>query len=461
MSGRVLVVDDLLPNVKLLEARLSAEYLTVLTAMNGRDAIDICERGECDMVLLDVMMPEMNGFQVCQHLKSNPSTAHLPIVLVTALDQPTDRIKGLEAGADDFLTKPVNEVALLARVRSLLRLKIMTDELRTRAVPAEGGLSNAVAKAAAEQGDNGRILLVEDRQTSIDRMCSALQQNHTVVIEKDPNAALINAPEGNFDLCIISLGLSSFDPLRLCSQLRALERTRHLPILVLGDIDDERRIVRALDIGVNDYLLRPIDRQELSARTKTQVKRRRYSDKLRESLQESVTMAVTDPLTGLNNRRHLTSHLNSLMESSAGAKSLNGIPDLCLLILDIDHFKQVNDRYGHDAGDEVLKEFSQRLKKAVRGIDLVCRYGGEEFVALMPDIDENVAFKLAERIRTSVAMEPFAINGGAKTINVTVSIGMAMLTNKVSTSNELLKTADMALYRAKNEGRNRVIANAA
>ena len=456
MSGRVLVVDDLLPNVKLLEARLSAEYLTVLTAMNGKDAIDICERGECDLVLLDVMMPEMNGFQVCQYLKNSPTTSHIPIVLVTALDQPTDRGKGLEAGADDFLTKPVNEVALLARVRSLLRIKIMTDELRTRAGPNESGLGGAIAKANAEDGLNGRVLLVEDRASSIDRMCSALQQNHVVVVEKDHNAALINAPEGNFDLCIISLALDGCDPLRLCSQLRALERTRHLPILVIGDIDDERRIVRALDIGVNDYLLRPVDRLELLARTRTQVKRRRYADRLRESLQESVTMAVTDPLTGLNNRRHLTSHLGSLMDHSVGGKQ-----DLCLLILDIDHFKQVNDKYGHDAGDEVLKEFSQRLKKTVRGIDLVCRYGGEEFVVLMPDTDENVAFRVAERIRTNVAMEPFSIHRGNKTINVTVSIGMAMLNNSISSPSELLKCADMALYRAKNEGRNRVIANAA
>jgi two-component system, cell cycle response regulator len=456
MSGRVLVVDDLLPNVKLLEARLSAEYLTVLTAMNGKDAIEICEKGECDLVLLDVMMPEMDGFQVCKYLKSSPLTAHIPIVLVTALDQPADRVKGLEAGADDFLTKPVNEVALLARVRSLLRLKIMTDELRTRAGPADSGLGGAVAKANAEDGLNGRVMIVEDRMSSIERMCGALQQNHVVVIEKDHNAALINLPEGNFDLCVISLALDGCDPLRLCSQLRALERTRHLPILVVGDIDDERRIVRALDIGVNDYLLRPVDRQELLARTRTQIKRRRYSDRLRESLQESVTMAVTDPLTGLNNRRHLTSHLGSLMEHAAGGKA-----DLCLLILDIDHFKQVNDKYGHDAGDEVLKEFAQRLKKAVRGIDLVCRYGGEEFVVLMPDTDENVAFRVAERIRTTVAMEPFSIHRGEKTINVTVSIGMAMLTPNMKTPTEILKSADTALYRAKNEGRNRVIANAA
>jgi two-component system cell cycle response regulator len=132
MTGRVLIVDDIPANVKLLEARLSAEYFDVVTASSGAAALDICERAQCDIVLLDVMMPDMDGFEVCRRLKSCPSTHHIPVVIVTALDQPSDRLRGLEAGADDFLTKPVSEVALIARVQSLSRLKRMTDELRMR-----------------------------------------------------------------------------------------------------------------------------------------------------------------------------------------------------------------------------------------------------------------------------------------------------------------------------------------
>src|ERR1700684_2124511 len=133
MTARVLVVDDIPANVKLLEARLSAEYFDVVTAMSGAEALAICERAECDLVLLDVMMPDMDGFEVCRRLKTNTLTHHIPVVMVTALDQPADRVRGLEAGADDFLTKPVDEIALVARVRSLQRLKIVLDELRTRA----------------------------------------------------------------------------------------------------------------------------------------------------------------------------------------------------------------------------------------------------------------------------------------------------------------------------------------
>src|ERR1700744_2048012 len=134
MTARVLVVDDIAANVKLLEARLSAEYFDVVTAMSGQEALAICERAECDLVLLDVMMPDMDGFEVCRRLKTTPATHHIPVGMVTALDQPSDRLRGLEVGADDFLTKPVSDVALIARVRSLTRLKMMIDELRMRAL---------------------------------------------------------------------------------------------------------------------------------------------------------------------------------------------------------------------------------------------------------------------------------------------------------------------------------------
>ena len=133
MTARVLVVDDLPANVKLLEARLAAEYFEVRTASSGVEALAICGEGLCDIVLLDVMMPGMDGFEVCRRLKANAATAHIPVVMVTALDQPTDRVRGLEAGADDFLAKPIDELALIARVRSLARLKVVVDELRARA----------------------------------------------------------------------------------------------------------------------------------------------------------------------------------------------------------------------------------------------------------------------------------------------------------------------------------------
>src|SRR5277367_3252563 len=223
MSARVLVVDDVPANVKLLEARLSAEYFDVITATNGQEALAICERAECDLVLLDVMMPDMDGFEVCRRLKTNTATHHIPVVMVTALDQSSDRVRGLEAGADDFLTKPIPELALIARVRSLTRLKMVTDELRMRVLTSRDiGIESPEREAVADTGRGGRVLIVDDRPASYERIAATLAGEHSVEVESNPSEALFRAAEGNYDLIIVSLGLENFDALRLCSQLRSL-----------------------------------------------------------------------------------------------------------------------------------------------------------------------------------------------------------------------------------------------
>ena len=457
MSARILVVDDVPANVKLLEARLSAEYFDVLTACNGAEALDLCSRSECDIILLDVMMPDMDGFEVCRRLKSNPATHFIPVVIVTALDSPSDRVRGLEAGADDFLTKPVSDVVLIARVRSLTRLKMMTDELRMRAITSlEIGMAAPERSAIADKGVGGRILLVDDRPSSYERLAPILAAEHTVDVEINPAEALFHAADGNYDLLIVSLSLENYDGLRLCSQARSLERTRQLPILAISDADNNARLLRGLEIGVNDYLLRPVDKNELLARARTQIRKRRYTDHLRDNVQNSIEMAITDALTGLHNRRYMESHLSTLGEqASSRAKPLS------LMILDIDYFKSINDTYGHDAGDDVLREFAVRIRKSIRGIDLACRYGGEEFVIVMPETDMQVAGLIAERLRRSIASETFAVNKGTKRIDVTISIGLATLDRKGEPVADVLKRADTALYRAKNDGRTRVVSAAA
>ncbi len=457
MTARVLVVDDIPANVKLLEARLSAEYFDVATALSGAEALALCERAECDIVLLDVMMPDMDGFDVCRKLKENPATHHIPVVMVTALDQPSDRVKGLEAGADDFLTKPVTDVALVSRVRSLARLKMVTDELRMRAHTAkEIGIQSPEKEAVTETGRSGKILIVDDRKHSYERIVATLSAEHAVDVESDPAEALFHAAEGNYDLAIVSLGLENFDGLRLCSQIRSLERTRNVPILAVAEADNNERLVRGLEIGVNDYLIRPIDKNEMLARVRTQIKKKRYTERLRDNANKSIEMAITDALTGLNNRRYMETHLASLVEQAAARAK-----PLAALILDIDYFKAVNDTHGHDAGDDVLREFSLRIRKSIRNIDLACRYGGEEFVIVMPETDMAVATMVAERIRRRIATEPFAIQKGERKLEVTISIGLAALGGPGDTAEAILKRADTALYRAKRDGRNRVVPDAA
>ena len=454
MTARVLVVDDIVPNLKLLEARLTADYFVVITATSGFEALKICKRGECDIVLLDVMMPGMDGFEVCRLLKNDPDTLHLPVIMVTALDLTADRVRGLEAGADDFLTKPIDEIALLARVRSLSRLKLVVDELRARA-GASAQLGVAALRPALDDGRGGRVLVVDDRAHSAERAAGALRGAYEVDIETDAKEALFRAAEADYQVALISLNLADFDGLRLCGQFRSVERTRHTPLLMLADTEDRKRVLRGLDLGVNDYLLRPIDRNEMLARVRTQIRGKRYADNLRFNVQAAIELAVVDPLTGLYNRRYLQSRVAALLDQAAQRDR-----PLVSMILDIDHFKAVNDAHGHDAGDAVLKIFAARVKRALRGVDLMCRFGGEEFVVIMPDTRLPVEKIVGERLRAAVAGSPFLIEKGACAIAVTVSIGIAESLPD-DTPDALFRRSDRALYQSKTAGRNRVTAAAA
>jgi two-component system cell cycle response regulator len=342
-------------------------------------------------------------------------------------------------------------------VRSLARLKVVTDELRMRALTSRDiGIQTPERDTISDTGRNGRMLIVDDRPASYERIAATLKTEHEVEVEPDPNQALFHAADGNYDLVIVSLDLGNYDALRLCSQLRSLDRTRNLPILAVTEPDNTARMARGLEIGVNDYLLRPIDKNELLARVRTQVRKRRYTERLRDSFQMSIEMAITDALTGLSNRRYMESHLATLIEQAAARGK-----SLAALVLDIDYFKAINDTHGHDAGDDVLRDFALRIKRSIRGIDLACRYGGEEFVIIMPETDMAVAAMVAERLRRRIAADPFAIAQGSRHIPVTISIGIAGLRGKDDSAASLLKRADEALYRAKRDGRNRVVPEAA
>lgn len=452
MSARILIVDDQPASVKLLAAKLGNEYYQTLTAEDGVTALEAVERDAPDLVLLDVMMPGMNGFEVCQRIKQNPQTMHIPVVIITALGSRQDRVQGLEAGADDFLTKPVDDTTLFARVRSLVRLKHMLEQWRMREATSErlGFMGEAVA--ALDAGMGADIVLVDDSTVQKDSIIEALKVDTdrvTVIDEYDASGKIVDL---GGDVIVISLSTDSDAPLRLASRLRSLGPTRQTPILLIGDREDQPLFIKALELGVNDYLTRPIDEQELLARIRTQVRRKRYQDRLHENFLQHLSMALTDNLTGLHNRHYLSTHLDAVMERMRDS----GKP-VSLLMIDLDHFKQVNDTYGHSVGDDVLKEVGQRILRNVRGFDLAARYGGEEFVVIMPDTPIEVALGVADRLRDGMATEPVLVSASKDKILVTLSIGVSVSGETGSTAESLLSEADEALYEAKRLGRNRVI----
>ncbi len=451
MTARVLVVDDVELNVKLLEAKLSSEYFEVISAFNGLAALDLAEADPPDIILLDVMMPRMDGFEVCRRLKANPRTADIPVVMVTALSDVADRLRGLEAGADDFLTKPVNDIALFARVRSLVRLKRMMEELRLREEICGRFGSRGGEAGAIEDTSSACIMLLEERGFGATRIADTLAPIAKSVVRANDCAEAAALLDCSIELIIASLSMPDGDPLRLVSQWRATEAFRQLPILLLANEGELAQLAKGLDLGANDYLIRPVDRNELLARARTQIRRKRLQDQLRENYRRSLSLALTDELTGLYNRRYVLAHLDELVARGRDCA------DTALMMFDIDHFKSVNDQHGHPAGDDVLRQLAARALRGVRSVDLVARFGGEEFVVVMPETTLPAAIAVAERLRAAVAGEPFILQANAQALPVTISIGVAVVADGGDTVEKLLKRADDALYDAKHAGRNRVM----
>ena len=445
MSARILIVDDLVPNIRLLEVKLTAEYYDVLTATNGEDALEIARNEKLDLILLDALMPGMDGFEVCRQMKADANLAHIPVIMLTALEESRNRVRGLKAGADDFITKPINDLILMARVRAQLRLKMITDQLLNHT-----GYSVSNSQLVLDQiGDqHGRILVIEDSELRAGKITAPFKDRHAIRIEKDPRAAIQAAKSGT-DLILVSLVSSSFDGLRICASLRFDEKTKDIPILALGDLQDEARLVRAYDLGVNDLLLRPIESEEIQARVGSQLRRKFFTDSLRDNFNENLEMVIADPLTGLGNRRYFerqVENLFELLENEGEAFSI--------MVFDIDHFKRVNDILGHDMGDIILKEVSARLASNMRAIDIVSRYGGEEFIIAMPKTTGKDALLAAERVRRLVGGTPVYVDGEAHIITTSAGVAEVKLGEKLR---DVFKRADAALYKAKQAGRNKVL----
>jgi two-component system, cell cycle response regulator len=448
MTARILIVDDVPANTRLLEAKLSAEYYQVASARDGFEAIRQARAWQPDLILLDVMMPGMDGYECCRHLKENENTLHIPVVMVTALGDSAERLRGLEAGADDFLTKPVEYDTLMARVRSLVRLKRLLDEWRVR-----GETARALGLTAHSEGipdvNGARALVIDEWELNGDVILRALAREG---IKADPmrtGAEVIEAASRHpYDLIVISLQLAEEDSLKLVSALRAADTTHETPLLLVAESSERERVLRGFELGASDWLAMPVDENELRARARNQIRRKFYQDRFRSDLTSALELALTDPLTSLYNQRYLRRHLTGLMQSGQGRP-------IAVLMIDVDHFKKVNDQYGHANGDQALRLIAEVFRENIRAFDSLARYGGEEFVVVMPGSNPEDATAAAERLRMAVETVVFEPYPGQRH-KLSVSVGVSCTSDEVSTPEQLLHTADLALYEAKHGGRNRV-----
>ncbi len=387
-------------------------------------------------------MPGMDGYQVCTALKADARTQHIPVVMVTALTDSAERVRGLEVGADDFLSKPVDDATLFARLRALLRVKQVQDAWRLRAETARDlGLESAAEPMVSVAGARALIMAEIPEEMAVVRQAleaDAIKVTCVTSIEE----AQKQLGKGEFDLALLALPPDAAEVLRLASRMRAQNNTRDLPLLLLADTAQKTQVLRGFDLGANDHAFRPLDPNELRARARNQIRRKRYQERLRAELDRSLEMAVTDQLTGLRNRRYVRRHLDGLLRTEEAA----------VLLVDIDKFKSINDTHGHNIGDAALRDVAERLRVQLRAADVVARYGGEEFLAVLTGAPSAYALIVADRLREAVAAEPVRV--GELVVPITISIGVAVGGPGVP-ADQLIGSADEALYRAKRDGRNR------
>ncbi len=448
-KNRILIVDDDPLNVKLLAAKLASEEYEIIRAYSGKDALEKVERELPDLILLDIMMPELDGYEVTKRLKDSPRTKNIPIILVTALHGADDKTRGLELGADEFLNRPVDTAELQARVNSLLSLKRYEEQLQSR-IQSEKMFSTIPEQK--ETTKEKTLLLVEDDDVSANLILNFLKgQPYKIESFTDGTLVVDRAKKGDIDLILLDILLPGMDGFEVCQHLKGMAQTQNIQIVMLTCLKDTKSKVRGIELGVDDFLVKPIDKEVLIARVNALLKKKEYFDKLTSDYERALHSAITDKLTGLYNHAYFKQYLKLEIE-----RSLRQNHSLALILFDIDDFKEYNDVLGHLVGDEILKELAQLINRTIRKIDMAARYGGEEFAIVLPYTDMKGAFVAAERFRQAVESHPFSYKSSLPSKTLTISVGVASFRADVKTAENLVGRSDEALYKAKKEGKNRI-----
>lgn len=454
---KILIVDDDRLNVKLLSTAFCPEQFETFTAYGGEEALEKVVKESPDLILLDIKMPDLDGIEVTRRLKHNPDTKHIPIILVTGLDEKESKSKGLKAGADEFLRKPVSRVEIQTRVRSLLDLKNYREQLTSRLESKPFLLETVQHQTSCHQiGCLPTVVVVEPNEQEAQLIQAYLeQQSLHIEVYGNGRQALDRFKKGNVDLILLDILLPDIKGFEVCSFLKESEELKNVQVLIVTSLQDIESKIQFIELGIDNLLSKPIDERELKARVKALLEKKVFLDKLTENYKSALNCAIIDKLTGLYNRAYLIHFLSLETKRSKRRKDL-----VSLLMIDLDDFKQFNDGLGHLVGDELLREFGDLLRSSSREVDFLARYGGEEFVVVLPYTDSSGALTYAENIRKKAEVHCFSCLSSPAQKGPTLSIGIATFPCDASSVEELIHKADVALYQAKKQGKNHVCLSA-
>ncbi len=475
MHGRILIADDVATNRIIYKVKLGDAHYEPLLAADGQGCLAMARTEHPDLILLDLVLPDMPGTDVLRDLRADPATRHIPVIALTASRDPEDRLKGLSAGADDVMTKPLCDQVLLARVRNLLRARgeegfvasawgMPVHSLQDQSTWGQSAWGQSTW-GLSEQGTGfdgrGTVALVADQPETALRWKHDLRgvlRDNLVAMSRD-QAMSLQAPQNGQgapvpDVFVIDARLDGDNGgLRLMSELDSRPVTRHCAICIVTPTAEDAVTPMAFDLGADDVVPRSVGARELALRLRILIRRKRQADLMRATVEDGLKLAMIDPLTGIYNRRYAMPRLAGIAAQAAQEGS-----DFAVMVVDLDRFKSVNDRFGHAAGDRVLAEVARRLSDNLRMSDLLARIGGEEFLVALPQTSFADAQGVADRLRQIIADQPVALPSG-RSLRITASIGVALGragAAPVADVAHLVDQADQALLQSKSAGRNQV-----
>jgi two-component system cell cycle response regulator len=435
---RVLVVDDNPTNVKLLKSMLPEGKYELYEANNGATALESASRNYPDVIFLDIMMPDMDGYEVTRRLKENSETAHIPVVLVTALDGSDDRVKGFEAGAEDVLVKPVNRIEVVSRARSMIRLGSYRRQVALREQAA--GLHTGTQGVDGDKEGTGfaRILAVEDNEQDLELLRAYLEgEPYEILAARTGEEALGILRDSRIDLILLDILLPDMDGFEVLETAKGMKDHHTVQTVVTTCLADLENKIRGVELGADDYLIKPVNPKELKARIKVLLGKKRYMDRLKQSYLGDIDTTIHDPLTGVYNMDFFMRFLKLELKKSERHNYSSSL--IRIAIEASDQFDTGKDNL---TNDPVVRVVASSLQETLREIDLIARWEDGGFAVLLPYCDKTGVDSAAVRIRELIAAHQVSIKSDPLSGAFSVNMGTATFPSQARKADEIIALAD-------------------